>query len=156
MNGWIKALVSADPFCRLQTRTSNRQLNGHDHGKAPAPTARAEVWGEVCLPARPTPPAEECTGAFRSFCPNCCMVRSVGRDRAAVTQGGRRSKRWPQDRLSWGMGRGWRDSSRSFTTDLWAPLSPSNIVRNEDGTAQPGKENYNDGLRASEGPRKRA
>ena len=76
VNGWTKALVSADPFCRLQTRISNRQPNGHDHGKAPAPTARAEVWGEVCLPASLRPPAEEeCTGAFRSFSPNCCLVR---------------------------------------------------------------------------------
>ena len=96
-----KALVSVDPFCRLQTRTSNRQLNGHDHGKAPAPTARAEVWGRsVSSPACLTPPAEECPGAFRSFCPNCCLVRSVGQDLAAATQGGRRSKGWPQDRLS--------------------------------------------------------
>ena len=106
VNGWTKALVSADPFCRLQTRTSTRQLNGHDHGKVPAPTARAEVEGEVCLPARLTPPAEECTGAFRSFCLTCCLVRSVGWDRAAATQGGRRSKGWPQDRFSSGRGRG--------------------------------------------------
>ena len=52
------------------------------------------------------PPAEEeCTGAFRSFCPNCCLVRSVGRDPEAAMQGGRKSKGWPQDRFSSGMSR---------------------------------------------------
>ena len=121
MKGWTKALVSADHFCRLQTSTSNRQPNGHDHGKVPEPTARAEVWREVFLPASLTPPAEECTGAIRSFCPNCCLLRSVGWDPTAATQGGQKSKGWPQDRLSLGMGRGWRDSSRGFTTALWAP-----------------------------------
>ena len=101
VNGWTKALVSADPFCRLQTRTANRQLNGHDHGNVPAPTARAEVWSELILPASLTPPAEEeCTGAFRSFDPNRCLVRFVGQDLAAATQGSWRSKGWPQDRLS--------------------------------------------------------
>ena len=101
VNGWIKALVSAEPFCRLETSTSNSQPNGHDHGKVPEPTARAEVWSEVCLPASLTPPAEEeCTGAFRSFGPNCCLVRSVGQDLAAATQGGRKSKGWTQDRFS--------------------------------------------------------
>ena len=106
VNGWIKALVSAEPFCRLETSTSNRQPNGHDHGKVPEPTARAEVWSEVFLPASLTPPAEkECTGAFRSFGPNCCLVRSVGQDLAAATQGGRTSKGWTQDRFSSRMGR---------------------------------------------------
>ena len=79
LNGWIKALVSADPLCRLETSTSNRQPNGHDHGKVPEPTARAEVWNEVFLPACLTPPAEEeRTRAIRSFCPTCSLVRSMG------------------------------------------------------------------------------
>ena len=106
VNGWIKALVSADPFCRPETSTSNRQPNGHDHGKVPEPTARAEVWSEVFLPASLTPPAEEkCTGVFRSFGPNCCMVKSAGQGLAAATQESRKSKGWPQDRLSLGRGR---------------------------------------------------
>ena len=69
------------------------------------PAAGAEVWREVFLSASFTPPAEECTGAFRSFCPNCCLVRSVGRDPEAAMQGGRNSKGWPQDRFSSGMSR---------------------------------------------------
>ena len=103
VNGWIKALVSADPFCRLETSTSTLQPNGHDHGKVPGAMARAEVWREEFLPASPTPPAEECKGAFRSSCPNCCLVKSVGLDAAAATQGGRKSKGWPKDRFSSGM-----------------------------------------------------
>ena len=37
VNGWIKAFVSADPFCRLETSTSTRQPNGHDYGKPAVP-----------------------------------------------------------------------------------------------------------------------
>ena len=58
------------------------------------------------LPASLTPPCEEeCKGVFRSFGPNCCMVRSAGQGPAAATQGGRKSKGWPQDRFSLGRGR---------------------------------------------------
>ena len=109
VNGWIKALVSADPFCRLETSTSNSvegSAVANDWGRSPEPTARAEVWREVFLSASFTPPAEEeCTGVFRSFGPNCCMVRSAGQGPAAATKGGRKSKGWPQDRLSLGRGR---------------------------------------------------
>ena len=39
---------------------------------------------------------------FRSFGPNCCIVRSAGQGPAAATQGGRKSKGWPQDRFCLG------------------------------------------------------
>ena len=109
MNGWTKALVSADPFCRLETSTSNSvegSAVASDWGRSPEPTARAEVWAK-CVSQHVSHHLLKRSAQVRSTlcCPNCCMGGQWARVSAAATQGGRRSKGWPQDRLSVGRGR---------------------------------------------------
>ena len=154
VNGWIRIFVSADPFCSLETSTSNRQPNGHDHGKVSAPMSRAEVWSEVFLPACLTPPSEvECAGAFRSFCPNCCIVRSVDQDLAAATQGGRRSKGWPQDRLSLGRGRAGETAHGGLRrpSGLYCPFldKDTDVKSSDKATTQPQHTHATTGTRSS-------
>ena len=105
--------------------------------QCPRPAAAAEVWREVFLSASFTPPAEECTGAFRSFCPNCCLVRSVGQDPEAAMQGGRKSKGWPHDRFSSGMSRARETALAALrrTVPFWE--KDTDVRRPDRATPQP-------------------